>query len=100
MYITEYIEGKNHFAVVVVNVDDNLHPCVGTKLENFGGIEIKNICTDDEKVDLFYDGISFFLNEPLKEINKAVKEENLYDKKLMKGIKKFLLTMKEKGYLR
>lgn len=105
MELVKYIFGKRLVATISVSIDeDDFSSKVGTNLENFGYIQIRNLKTNDKRGELFWDNLDFFLNEPLNVIKEECKEEMdyvlYYEKKLLKEIKKHLKFMKSKGYLK
>lgn len=100
MYISEYVEHKEHYAIVNIAIRDDFKSCVGSNLENFGQIEIRNVYTNSPNLYLNYDGINYFLENNIKTIMESLVEDGFFNKKLIKKVKKHLIYLKENGYLK
>lgn len=98
--ITRYILLDEVSILIHVDTKSNFKPKGG---ENWGYIEIKPIHTDSGKGECFWDNIDFFLN-PMKEITADCKDEliekRLYEKGILKVIKKQVKEIKKLGYLK
>lgn len=100
--IVTYSKIGNLTIEVSVSVDSKLKSYVGTNLENFGYIEIKFTCLENN-TSCFWDNLDFFLNSDKETIRKDCVEE-LYLKKmnqkgLQKEIQKILNRYVKLGYL-
>ena len=84
---------------ILINVDTNkkFKPKGG---ENWGYIEIESIHTDSGKGSCFWDNIDFFLESDLKECKYELIEKGLYEKGILKVIKKEINNIKKLGYLK
>lgn len=67
---------------------------------NWGCIEIKSIHKNSGKGECFWDNIDFFLESDLKECKDELKEKGLYEKGILKVIKKEINNIKKLGYLK
>lgn len=87
---------------ISVSIGNDFKTLVGTKLENWGYIEITSCCTR-EKTNCFWDNLNFFLKASKSEIKEQCENElinkGFYYKGFFKDLQKMIDELVDAGYL-
>lgn len=97
-----YHDTPNCVIKVNISIDKDFKPNIGTRLENFGYIQVESPRIDDGEICL-WDNINFFLKAPEVLIKADCKRElttkGLYYKGFFKDLQKMINELVDAGYL-